>query len=194
MIVLQVSQRLHEQCQAFLLSQLPEEVRPAALAAAGHLGDIDFDNAPSDQLGTIPAEPHEEGGDDVMHDDTNAPCTIAELGEGVALAPCSACLEGICQDKDPALFVDHMLTSMCPCAENTTAAGSHAQPAGSWGIPPFFVERGSHTDAHPGPAFDFRCGPASSPVVGSCSSLQVLVVQRPNGCSESRTTVTELRQ
>ena len=39
------------------------------------------------------------------------------------------------------------------CAGVTTGVAS---PGSTWGIPPFFVERGPHSGAEPGAAFDFR--------------------------------------
>ena len=165
----QVSQRLHAQCQAFLLSQLPEEARPPARAAAGHLDGVDFDNPPSDQLGRIPAEAHEGGGGDAMHAPTNGPCTIAEQGVRAlhtfaVSPPCFA--QCLFRNRETANII--IFRCMCSCAATSAAAGELARPAGSWGIPPFFVERGPHTDAHQRPAFDFRCSPALGPLLIWC--------------------------
>ena len=87
---MQAAQQLHAQCQAFLLSQLPEEAHPAAMAAAGHLGALDFDfSSPSDPLARIAAEPHDEEAiaqeaAQPMDTADNASCTIADLGALVA--------------------------------------------------------------------------------------------------------------
>ena len=63
----QVAQQLHQQCQRFLESQLPEDLQPAVLAAAGD----------SVQASTT----HDDEGDAQMHEDNVQQCTIGK-GQG----------------------------------------------------------------------------------------------------------------
>ena len=63
----QVAQQLHQRCQRFLESQLPEDLRPAVLAAAGHPA----------QASTT----HDDEGDAQMHEDNIQQCTISK-GQG----------------------------------------------------------------------------------------------------------------
>jgi hypothetical protein len=63
----QVAQQLHQQCQRFLESQLPEDLRPAVLAAAGHCT----------QASTL----HDDESNAQMHEDNVQQCTIGK-GQG----------------------------------------------------------------------------------------------------------------
>ena len=60
----QVAQQLHQQSQRFLESQLPEDLRPAVLAAAGHP--------------TQASTTHDDEGNAQMHEDNVQQCTIGK--------------------------------------------------------------------------------------------------------------------
>lgn len=72
--VLQTAQRLHAMCQEYLLQQLPEAARPAALAAAGHMVLDTSDAHPQHSAG-----PHDED-PNAMNIDNNASCTTVAQG------------------------------------------------------------------------------------------------------------------
>ncbi len=76
--VVQVTQKLRVLCQEKLLQQLPEAVRPAALAAAGRMV-LD----PSEPCPQSPAASHDEDANAMSID--NASCTT--LAEGTLRAP-----------------------------------------------------------------------------------------------------------
>ena len=169
----QMAERLHAQCQAFLLSQLLEAAHPAALAAAGHLGDLGFDfDRPSSPPARIAAEPHDEGAaalrDPAQPMDTadNASCTIADLGALGCRGPRQQVLLENLQEGCASKWFDIVKEVLATRAHGVScvgdllplqgAAGAVQQPSDTWGIPPFFVERGPHTDAQQGAAFEFR--------------------------------------
>lgn len=92
---MQAAQKLHVLCQEKLLQQLPEAVRPAALAAAGHMV-LDT----SEPRLQSPAASHDEDPNAMSID--NASCTT--IGQGTPAAPplffagrlTAACLAPFC--------------------------------------------------------------------------------------------------
>ncbi len=97
--LLQMAERLHRQCQDFLLSQLPAAARPAALAAAGQGSNLYHDT--SDTVAELSADAYDEE-DTIMHED-NGSCILLESGASVARnasnlcrPPCDDCMQSLC--------------------------------------------------------------------------------------------------